>query len=114
MLSRLDDYPIHQMPFPVTQTGTSDRNHYDLGRVLGRKARSCEQYKGNTAYIQLDAAWGRQGLQTFHARVRSISVPIVRVDVRWYRNDLLACYLFQLRGSENEKYLLFRNLRHAL
>jgi hypothetical protein len=29
MLSRFDDYPIHQMPVPVAQTGTADRNHYD-------------------------------------------------------------------------------------
>ena len=29
MLSRFDDYPIHQMPVPVAHTGTSDRNHYD-------------------------------------------------------------------------------------
>jgi len=29
MLTRFDDYPIHQMPVPVAQTGTSDRNHYD-------------------------------------------------------------------------------------
>jgi hypothetical protein len=29
MLTRFDDYPIHQMPVPVAQTGSSDRNHYD-------------------------------------------------------------------------------------
>src|SRR6478735_4963585 len=29
MLTRFDDYPIHQMPVPVAQTGTADRNHYD-------------------------------------------------------------------------------------
>jgi len=29
MLSRLDDYPIHQVPLPVAHPGTSDRNHYD-------------------------------------------------------------------------------------
>ena len=29
MLTSFDDYPIHQMPVPVAQTGTSDRNHYD-------------------------------------------------------------------------------------
>jgi hypothetical protein len=29
MLTGFDDYPIHQMPVPVAQTGTSDRNHYD-------------------------------------------------------------------------------------
>ena len=29
MLTRFDDYPIHQMPVPIAQTGTSDRNHYD-------------------------------------------------------------------------------------
>jgi hypothetical protein len=29
MLSRFDDYPIHQMPVPVAHTGTSDANHYD-------------------------------------------------------------------------------------
>ncbi len=29
MLTRFDDYPIHQMPVPIAQTGTGDRNHYD-------------------------------------------------------------------------------------
>jgi hypothetical protein len=29
LLTSFDDYPIHQMPVPVAQTGTSDRNHYD-------------------------------------------------------------------------------------
>jgi hypothetical protein len=29
MLSRLDDYPIHQVPLPVAHPGSSDRNHYD-------------------------------------------------------------------------------------
>jgi hypothetical protein len=29
MLTSFDDYPIHQMPVPVAQTGTADRNHYD-------------------------------------------------------------------------------------
>ena len=29
MLSRFDDYPVHQMPVPVAHTGTADRNHYD-------------------------------------------------------------------------------------
>ena len=29
MLTRFDDYPIHQMPVPIAQTGTTDRNHYD-------------------------------------------------------------------------------------
>lgn len=29
LLTSFDDYPIHQMPVPVSQTGTTDRNHYD-------------------------------------------------------------------------------------
>ncbi|MBM4246605.1 MAG: hypothetical protein FJ148_22890 [Deltaproteobacteria bacterium] len=29
MLSRFDDYPIHQTPEPIAQTATSDRNAYD-------------------------------------------------------------------------------------
>lgn len=29
MLSRMDDYPIHQSPLPVSHPATSDRNHYD-------------------------------------------------------------------------------------
>jgi hypothetical protein len=29
MLTRFDDYPIHQVPLPVTHTATSDRNFYD-------------------------------------------------------------------------------------
>ena len=29
MLSRFDDYPIHQLPLPVAHAGTSDRNFYD-------------------------------------------------------------------------------------
>lgn len=29
MLTTFDDFPVHQMPVPVAQTGTSDRNHYD-------------------------------------------------------------------------------------
>jgi hypothetical protein len=29
LLTSFDDYPIHQMPVPVAQTGTTDRNHYD-------------------------------------------------------------------------------------
>jgi hypothetical protein len=29
MLTRFDDYPIHQVPLPVAHTATSDRNFYD-------------------------------------------------------------------------------------
>ena len=29
MLTRFDDYPIHQVPLPVAQPATSDRNFYD-------------------------------------------------------------------------------------
>lgn len=29
MLTRFDDYPIHQAPVPIAQTATGDRNHYD-------------------------------------------------------------------------------------
>ena len=29
MLTRFDDYPIHQTPEPVAQVATSDRNAYD-------------------------------------------------------------------------------------
>ena len=29
MLSRLDDYPVHQTPEPVAQPASSDRNVYD-------------------------------------------------------------------------------------
>ena len=29
MLSRLDDYPIHQTPEPIAQPASSDRNVYD-------------------------------------------------------------------------------------
>ncbi len=29
MLSRFDDYPIHQVPIPIAHTGSADRNHYD-------------------------------------------------------------------------------------
>ena len=29
MVSPLDEYPIHQVPLPVTWAGTSDRNFYD-------------------------------------------------------------------------------------
>ena len=29
MVSGLDEYPIHQVPQPVTWAGTSDRNFYD-------------------------------------------------------------------------------------
>jgi hypothetical protein len=29
VLSRFDDYPIHQVPIPVAHAGTSDRNFYD-------------------------------------------------------------------------------------
>lgn len=29
MVSSFDDFPIHQTPFPIAQTGSSDPNHYD-------------------------------------------------------------------------------------
>ena len=29
MVSHLDEYPIHQVPLPVTWAGSSDRNFYD-------------------------------------------------------------------------------------
>ncbi len=29
MVSPLDEYPLHQVPLPVTWAGTSDRNFYD-------------------------------------------------------------------------------------
>jgi hypothetical protein len=29
MLSRYDDYPVHQTPEPIAQPATTDRNVYD-------------------------------------------------------------------------------------
>ena len=55
MLSRLDDFPIHQTAEPVAHPATGDRNHYDrywfngysddgdfyFGVAMGPTGRSC-------------------------------------------------------------------------
>jgi len=86
MLSRTDDYPVHQTPEPVAHPGTTDRNFYDRYWFNGF-ARDGEFYFGialgvypNRSVMDASLSIVRDGEQhAFHASRR---VPADRTETR--------------------------------
>ena len=82
MLSRFDDYPIHQTPEPIAQPATSDRNVYDRYWFNGY-ARDGSFYFGAALAVYpnrqiMDCAFGvvRDGVQhAFYASRRAPAEP---------------------------------------
>ena len=86
MLSRADDYPVHQTPEPVAHPGTTDRNFYDRYWFNGF-GRDGEFYFGialgvypNRSVMDASLSIVRDGEQhAFHASRR---VPADRTETR--------------------------------
>jgi hypothetical protein len=95
MLSRFDDYPIHQTPEPIAQPASSDRNVYDRYWFNGY-AEDGEYYFGIGAAVYpnlgiMDCGFSivRDGEQhAFHASRRIPREPS-RVEVGPFRIDIL-------------------------
>lgn len=95
MLSKLDDYPIHQTAEPIAHPATSDRNAYDRYWFNGYAA-DAEFYFGIAAALYpnlgiMDCSFSilRDGVQhSFHASRRAPSEPS-QVEIGPFRIDIL-------------------------
>ena len=117
MLSRFDDYPIHQTPEPIAQPLSSDRNVYDRYWFNGY-AEDGEYYFGIGAAVYpnlgiMDCGFSivRDGEQhAFHASRRIPREPS-RVEVGPFRIDILEP-MMRLRVVVDDAYISFQFARH--